>query len=281
LAFPIGTRADNRPPLAAVSGVEAPPCVPLCSPVPPVVKILMWKCRAGPRSRQKNVGAVSMLCITKYLTNAHHSTKLALMLDRQHRVRRQRSHSPNSARALDDLRFIRETLERSSAFTAIPGWGQVAMGATALPAAWLAARQASPAMWLTVWLAEAVLACSIGIAATQNKAQRTGVPLTSGPGRKFALSFLPPVVAAAVLTLVLYQAGLARVLPGAWLLLFGAGVLSAGALSVAIVPAMGACFMSLGIAALLFPAWGNLWMALGFGGLHLGFGLSIARRYGG
>ncbi len=203
------------------------------------------------------------------------------MFERQHRVRRPRSHSPAPARALEDLRFIRETLERSSAFTAIPGWGQVAMGATALPAAWLAARQASPSMWLTVWLVEAVFASSIGIAATQNKAQRAGVPLTSGPGRKFALSFLPAVVAAAVLTLILYQSGLARVLPGTWLLLFGAGVVSAGALSVAIVPAMGTCFMLLGITAFIFPAWGNLWMALGFGGLHLGFGFSIARRYGG
>jgi hypothetical protein len=203
------------------------------------------------------------------------------MFDRQHRVRRARSHFPVPGQALEDLRFIRETLERSSAFTAIPGWGQVAMGATALPAAWLAARQGSPALWLTVWLAEAVLASSIGIAATQNKAQRAGVPLTSGPGRKFALSFLPAVVAGAVLTFILYQSGLARALPGTWLLLFGAAVVSAGALSIAIVPAMGTCFMLLGVAALMFPAWGNLWMALGFGALHLGFGFSIARRYGG
>jgi hypothetical protein len=203
------------------------------------------------------------------------------MLDRQHRIRRQRSHSSAPAQALEDLRFIRETLERSSAFTAIPGWGQVAMGATALPVAWLAARQTSPPMWLTVWLAEAVFACSIGIAATQNKAHRAGVPLTSGPGRKFALSFLPAVVAGAVLTFILYQSGLVRFLPGTWLLLFGAGVVSAGALSVAIVPVMGTCFMLLGIAALMVPAWGNFWMALGFGGLHLGFGFGIARRYGG
>jgi len=202
------------------------------------------------------------------------------MLDRQHRIRHPRSHSA-PARALADLRFIRETLERSSAFTAIPGWGQVAMGASALPAAWLAARQSSPSLWLTVWLVEAVFASSLGIAATQNKAQRAGVPLTSGPGRKFALSFLPAAVAGAVLTFILYQAGMVRFLPGTWLLLFGAGVVSAGALSVAIVPAMGTSFMLLGIIALLFPAWGNLCMALGFGGLHLAFGFSIARRYGG
>jgi hypothetical protein len=201
------------------------------------------------------------------------------MFDRPHRIRVPRFRA--AAPALADLRFIRETLERSSAFTAIPGWGQVAMGATALAGAWLASRQTSPSMWLTVWLVDAVFASSIAVAATQNKAQRTGVPLTSGPGRKFALSFLPAVVAGTVLTFSLYQSGLVRLLPGTWLLLYGSGVVAAGALSVAIVPAMGCCFMLLGIAALLFPAAGNLWMALGFGGLHLAFGLSIARRYGG
>ena len=203
------------------------------------------------------------------------------MLDRQHRVRRQRTVPPAPVGAIEDLRFIRQTLERSSAFTAIPGWGQVGMGVVALPAAWLASRQGSPAMWLTVWLGAAVLASCLGVAATQNKAQRAGVPLTSGPGRKFVLSFMPAVVAAAVLTVVFFQGGLPRVLPGTWLLLFGAGIVSAGALSVALVPAMGICFMVCGIAAFALPAWGNLWMAIGFGGLHIGFGLTIASIYGG
>ncbi len=154
------------------------------------------------------------------------------------------------------------------------------MGASALPAAWLAARQNS--FPVAHRLAGGGRFCFfLAIAATQNKAQRAGVPLTSGPGRKFALSFLPAAVAGAILTFILYQAGWFAVLPGTWLLLYGAGVVSAGALSVAIVPAMGTSFMLLGIIALLFPGWGNLCMALGFGGLHLAFGFSIARRYGG
>jgi hypothetical protein len=183
--------------------------------------------------------------------------------------------------ALEDIRFIRETMERSSSFTAVPGWGQVAMGATALAAAWLAARQTASANWIAVWLGEAVLAASITLVATQRKAQRSGVPLTSGPGSKFMRTSLPPILAGAVLTAVLYNAGFSRILPGVWLLLYGTGVVTGGAFSVAIVRAMGASFMLAGIGALFLPAWGGAFMALGFGGLHIVFGILIARRHGG
>jgi len=184
--------------------------------------------------------------------------------------------------AADDLRFIRETMERSASFTAVPGWGQVAMGVTALGAAFIARLQTAPSAWLQVWLGEALVAAAIGLTATRSKAQRTGLPLTSGPGRKFAVTFLPPMAAGALLTVMLYRAGLVRDLPGTWLLLYGTGVVTGGAFSVAIVPVMGACFMLAGAAALFAPAaWGNYFMAAGFGGLHVAFGLWIARRYGG
>ena len=155
------------------------------------------------------------------------------------------------------------------------------MGATALAAAWLAVKQTSQTIWLMVWLGEAVLAASMALVGSQRKAQRAGAPLTSGPGSKFARTFVPPLVTGAILTAVLYNAGAARLLPGTWLLLYGTGVLSAGASSVRIVPVMGATFMLAGIGALIWPAWGNLFLAGGFGGLHIVFGFLIARRYGG
>lgn len=204
----------------------------------------------------------------------------------EHRPRRRRHFTvpprPLPLHAADDLRFIRETMERSASFTAVPGWGQVAMGMTALGAAWIARLQTTPSAWVQVWLGEALVAVAIGLTATRSKAQRTGLPLTSGPGRKFAATFVPPVAAGALLTVILYRAGLVRDLPGTWLLLYGTGVVTGGAFSVAIVPVMGGCFMMAGAAAFLAPAgWGNYFLAAGFGGLHLGFGLWIARRHGG
>jgi hypothetical protein len=190
--------------------------------------------------------------------------------------------SPSSdAGAVDDLRFIRQTMERSAAFTAVPGWGMFAVGASALPAAWLASHHAFDLRWLELWLCEAVLAVSLAIVAIQSKAARRGLPWTSGPGRKVALGLMPPVVAAALLTVPLFRAHLGSELPGMWMLLYGIGVIAGGAFSVPVVPVMGVCFMATGAAALFVPALGNWAMAAGFGGLHILFGIWIARRYGG
>jgi hypothetical protein len=189
--------------------------------------------------------------------------------------------SPLDVRAVDDLRFIRQTMERSAAFTAVPGWGMVAVGVSAFPAAWLAARHAFDLRWLQIWIGDAFLAAGLAIVAIQSKAARAGLPWTSGPGRKVALNFAPPLAAAALLTVPLFGAGLGSVLPGTWMLLYGAGVIAGGAFSVPIVPVMGVCFMVAGAGALLVPALANWFMAAAFGGLHILFGLWIARRYGG
>src|SRR5437899_926092 len=166
---------------------------------------------------------------------------------RSHRPRlRARSNPPPPQpphMALEDIRFIRETMQRSSSFTAVPGWGQLAMGASALVAAWLASRQTTATSWVAVWLGDAVLAGSIALVATQRKAQRSGAPLTSGPGSKFMRAFLPPMIAAGILTAALFTSGLISALPGTWLLLYGTGVLTGGAFSIPIVRVMGASFM--------------------------------------
>ena len=189
---------------------------------------------------------------------------------------------PLHARAMDDLSFIRRTMERATAFTAVPGWGGVAMGVVALVAAAVASRFDTAIAWVGCWVAAAVVALLIGGWAMAVKARRGGTPLFSWSGRRFVLSFLPPLVVGVLLTVVLVRSGPVNALPGTWLLLYGTGVVTGGAFSVRAVPVMGACFMLLGAGALFGPAqWGNPLMAAGFGGLHILFGLIIARRYGG
>lgn len=185
------------------------------------------------------------------------------------------------ARAMDNLSFIRSTMERATAFTAVPGWGGVAMGLTALGATVVGSRSSDPDEWLAVWLSASVLALTIGGWAMVLKARRAGTTVFSYSGRRFVLSYLPPLVVGALLTLVLVRAGLYAALPGTWLLLYGTGVVTGGAFSVRVVPLMGLCFMALGAMALLAPNWGEWLLALGFGGLHILFGIIIARRYGG
>jgi hypothetical protein len=185
-------------------------------------------------------------------------------------------------RAMDNLRFIRETMERAGTFTAVSGWGQVVIGVTAVAAALVGARASTTAMWLGVWLAEAVVAGVISIASMAIKSEAANLPLFTGPMRKLILSFAPPIFAGCVLTLILHEKAALELIPGVWMLLYGAGVISAGTYSVRIVPVMGAAFMALGVIALVAPiAWTTAMLIASFGGLHILFGVLIARRHGG
>lgn len=182
-------------------------------------------------------------------------------------------------RAMENLRYIRDRMDRA-AFTAVSGWGHLLAGVTAIAAAAIASR-VPPRLWLPVWLADAAVGLALTTLFSLRKARRTGASLVRGAGRKFVLGFAPPALAAVVLTPAISLAGAAHVLPGLWLMLYGAGITTAGAFSVRPVPAMGAAFMLTGTVALAFPAWGDLWMGVGFGGVHVAFGWWIARRHGG
>jgi hypothetical protein len=185
-------------------------------------------------------------------------------------------------RAMDNLQFIRETMERASAFTGISGWGQVAIGISGVAAAIIASRQATFKAWVAVWLAEAIVSLLIAGWSIDRKARAAQMPLLSGPGRKVAFSLSPPLFVGALLTVVLYKAGLTNAIPGVWLLLYGTGVVTGGMFSVSVVPIMGLCFMGLGAIALFMPpSLANYFLGAGFGGLHIIFGVIIARRYGG
>lgn len=185
-------------------------------------------------------------------------------------------------KAAENLSFIRSTMERSATFTGVSGWGGVAMGVTALVASYLAHLQSTTDRWLLVWVGEAAVGAIIGAASILWKASTAGVPIDSGPGRRFALSYAPPVLVGALLTIAIYRVQALSLLPAVWLLCYGTGVITGGAFSVRIVPVMGASFVLLGAIALFSPAsWGDLFMAIGFGGLHIGYGLAIAWRHGG
>jgi len=185
-------------------------------------------------------------------------------------------------RAMDNLAFIRDTMEAAGSFTAVSGWGMVAVGVVAIIVAIVASMQQSVTTALNMWLAAAVLSPAIAMWAMVRKARSAKMPLLSGPGRKFVLSFSPPMIVGALLTLVLYRAGFVAPIPGVWLLLYGTGVVAGGAFSVKIVPVMGLCFMAAGVVALFAPmSWSHAILGAAFGGLHIAFGIPIARSYGG
>lgn len=187
-----------------------------------------------------------------------------------------------NSRAAADVRYIRRTMERAGLFTAVPGAGGIAMGCIGLAAAAVASRQAGFDAWLATWLTAAVMASAVGLVAMRRKARRAGLGLARGPGLRFALSLSPPILAGGVLTAALYRNGQVQLLPGTWLLLYGAATVTGGAFSVRVVPVMGACFMLLGLAALFAPqGMGDWFLAAGFGALQMLFGVIIMRKHGG
>jgi len=185
--------------------------------------------------------------------------------------------------ALHNIRYIREAMERASAFTSIPGWGGCAIGVTAIATAVVASRfTVQPRIWVSCWLVEAALAVAIAAVTMYAKARRANVSLLSAPARRFFVSYSAPLIAGALITLALVRAGLFAPLPAVWLLLYGASFISSGALSIRVVPVMGICFMLLGLAACFVPlSIANILMGAGFGVLHIAFGFIIARSYGG
>ena len=184
--------------------------------------------------------------------------------------------------AAENLQFIRHTMERSATFSAVPGVGGALMGGVGLLAAIVASQQPTAERWLLAWLGSAVIALVTGVLMMRRKAARVGAPLTGAVGRRFALSLAAPLIAGAALTYGLWIHGVWALMPAVWLLLYGTGVLTGGAFSVAPMRVLGLTFMALGAAALLTPpSWGNVWLAIGFGALQVGFGIYIARRHGG
>ncbi len=182
---------------------------------------------------------------------------------------------------MDNLRFIRSTMERAADLTAVSGWGIAATGAVGLVAAVLAERAPTADARLVRWLLAAPLAAAASAAGTVWKARRLGVPALGAPTRKLLLGFVPAMLSGALLTLALWRTGDTTAVPALWLLLYGTAILAGGTYSVRAIPAMGAGFLVLGALAAVAPAWGGVLLALGFGGLHVTFGPYIARRHGG
>ena len=198
-------------------------------------------------------------------------------------IRPRPSNPPEmQARAMDNLRFIRETMEAAGTFTAVSGWGQAVIGLTAIAAAIISSQFPESAEWVLVWAAEALLALFISVWFMYNKARSASLPLLTGSARKLLFSFSPVFAVGMVLTYALMQRHMYPLLPGVWMLLYGTAVVAAGAFSVRIVPVMGAAFITLGGIALFSPVgWNTGLMIVGFGAVHIVFGVVIARRHGG
>lgn len=191
---------------------------------------------------------------------------------------------PIESRALGTLSYIRASIDAAGSL-AVPGMAGIVMGGIGMLAAGLAATPSLGAYWLLIWLAAALLAFALGGTLMARQAARHGHTRQFAPFRKFLLCLCPALFAGAALTLVLWQAGMERLIPGTWLLLYGCAVMAAstvtGMLNMRLIGCMGAVFILLGLVSFAAPARVHtLILGLGFGALHLIFGILIRQRHG-
>src|SRR4030095_13407670 len=85
--------------------------------------------------------------------------------------------------ALAQLRYIRHTMDGATRFTAVPGFGMVLVGTSAIAAAASATTRTDAASLLVVWAVEGVIALVIGMTALYVKTRRMGLDLARGSAR--------------------------------------------------------------------------------------------------
>jgi hypothetical protein len=184
--------------------------------------------------------------------------------------------------AVENLRYIRSTIEAAHTFTTIPGKGCIAMGATALVAV---ATESIPSLapyWLAIWVAAAVVASGSALWFMEQKARAQGLSLRRAVAKRFFMTLAPAFIAGAILTVALAGRVERELVTGMWLLLYGTGLAACGLFSISAVFTAGMAFMALGTAALwLPPGSAHIVLALGFGGIHVALGTTIVRHHGG
>jgi hypothetical protein len=179
--------------------------------------------------------------------------------------------------AIATLRYMRASMN-AAANVAIPGSAGIAMGVIGLATAALSFVPQLKAHWFVLWLAAAPMAATAGGLLLARSASAASFMATGTPGRKLVLGLFPSLFAGAVMTAVLWSADRTGAIPGTWLLLYGCALISASVSTTAIVAWMGVCFAGLGVAALIAPFELQIpLLGVGFGGLHILFGILIGR----
>jgi hypothetical protein len=160
----------------------------------------------------------------------------------------------------------------------VPGSAGIALGGIGLVCAVLCAAPSLHEYWLQIWLLAALAAAAVGGILLVRESSLRGLRLIGTPIRKFALCLIPSLGAGLVITAVHWSYGNLHAIPGTWLMCYGCALISASTVTTRTIGLLGALFAALGVLALLLPSGAQILMlGLGFGGLHIIFGILIGR----
>lgn len=192
---------------------------------------------------------------------------------------------------IKDIAEIRSMMERSSKFLSLSGWAGIMAGLYALAGAYIAHNllefnpdelfYASPNLANVVWLAIGVLVLALvtAIYFSKRKADGSGESIWNTTSRRLLVSMAIPLAAGGVLILVLLTKGLIGLLAPLMLLFYGLALVNAGRYTITEVKIMGFVQIALGLVSAWFIEYGLLLWAVGFGAVHMMYGIYMYFSY--
>jgi hypothetical protein len=200
--------------------------------------------------------------------------------------------SPNVREAYENLRMIREVMERSTKHSTLSGFSGIITGLWAIigvsTTRWLLLPELGHEPYATLltglgatWVAVLALSVATDFVATKSRAVRVGKVVFSQLGAHMAGAAAPGFAAGLALTLYFVGRGQIDAVWPYWMLCYGMAICAVGQFSVRPVSYLGWAFVLAGAATLFVPHALGIWMiALSFGGFHIAYGLytGITRR---
>lgn len=192
---------------------------------------------------------------------------------------------------IQDIAEIRSMMERSSKFLSLSGWAGILAGVYALFGAWVANSllgfQPDTIFYsyldLTNILLTAggvlVLALVTALLDSRRKAQKSEESAWNSTSKRLLASMAVPLFTGGLVIILLLQYGLLGLMAPFSLIFYGLAMYNAGFYSIREVRLMGFAQMILGLLNLGFIETGLLFWAIGFGGIHIVYGIYMHFRY--
>lgn len=192
---------------------------------------------------------------------------------------------------IQDIAEIRSMMERSSKFLSLSGWAGILAGVYALFGAWVANSllgfQPDTIFYsyldLTNILLTAggvlVLALVTALLDSRRKAQKREESAWNSTSKRLLASIAVPLFTGGLVIILLLQYGLLGLMAPFTLIFYGLALYNAGFYSIREVRLMGFAQMILGLLNLGFIETGLLFWAIGFGGIHIVYGIYMHFRY--
>ena len=209
-------------------------------------------------------------------------------------------YTENKDESLEALKEIRSIMDRSARFISLSGWSGIWAGSMALAGAGIAyswLRQPGYSYrdipgaasgdyfdsftirLLALGICVFAAALAGGYFFTSRKAKKQGFKLWNNASRQMLLHLFIPMFAGGAFTLFFIYYGLGLFIAPACLVFYGLALVSASSHTLSDIRYLGGLEVALGCACLLCPGYGLYFLAVGFGVLHILYGVIMWNKY--